>query len=72
MDQRPSVGRIVHVRDRDGYGPRAAIITALAEPGDPMCVELTVFMVNGVFQQTHVRYDPEAQKPCTWSWPPKV
>lgn len=68
----PTIGRIVHARDRDGLGPQAAIVVGFSDPEDPMSVDLVVLTANGTFHQNRVRFDPEGRRPFSWSWPPKV
>ncbi len=82
---KPSIGRIVHFVAMDGPKPeptcRAAIVTAVAEPGDELIevgpdgqvttVHLCVFGLNG---QSFLRYArlQEAKLPGTWHWPERV
>jgi hypothetical protein len=63
-----TVGRIVHVVDRDG-GHQAAMITEVS-PGrcDSKYVALTVFTPMGVHFLIDAVHD-ESQTPGTWHWP---
>lgn len=75
MEQKPSVGRIVHYQR---YGtpngehksePSAAIITAVTCPESKKC-QLFVMNPNGVyFNDTPYSETPKAGH---WNWPPKV
>lgn len=80
MDQKPSVGRIVHYQ---AYGTpggefpsvaRAACITEVGENGDgkdPSIVGLCVMNPQGLFFNRNMKYaDPPA--PGCWNWPPRV
>lgn len=81
MNQKPSVGRIVHAYGR-GLGaasypgglpilppPEAAIITNLHE--EDGVVDLKIFQSNGIFDQHRVKYS-ETPAPYCWTWPPRV
>lgn len=75
MEQKPSIGRIVHYQAYGTPGgefkslPRAACITEVhdAEKGD-----VTVFVMNpsGLFFN-RVSYSAEP-KPGCWNWPPRT
>ncbi|BFH71902.1 MAG: hypothetical protein E6230_15320 [Paenibacillus dendritiformis] len=63
MNQKPSIGRIVHFV---GIAPRAAIITGVV---DDETVHLCIFNPAGIiFAQNVKRGDDYDQ----WNWPPRV
>lgn len=76
MEQKPSVGRIVHYQAYGTPGgeyasvPRAAIITETYKD-EPTLAGLCVLNPTGQFFNRHVLYDAEG-KPGTWRWPPRV
>lgn len=76
MEQKPSVGRIVHYQ---AYGTpggeypsiaRAAIITETYQD-EPTLVGLCVLNPTGQFFNRTVAFDADG-KPGAWSWPPRV
>jgi hypothetical protein len=77
MDQKPTVGRIVHYvaygTPGGEYKPgqaRAAIITEVH--GD-QCVNLCVLNPTGMFFNTSINFDgTEEPKGGTWHWPPRI
>lgn len=79
MEQKPSIGRIVHYQARgsaDGVFPpvpRAAIVTEVGE--DPEVIGLTVINPTGVYfyplAAGGCHYDADGA-PGTWCWPPRV
>ena len=75
MDQKPSVGRVVHYRSHgspDGQYKslaRAAIITEIY--GDSTAVGLCILNPTGMFFTSSVQFDPDGV-PGTWRWPPRV
>lgn len=86
MDQKPSVGRIVHYQAYGTPGgeyksvPRAAIITEVGSPdhalefdreGQQTVVGLCILNPTGIFFNPAVRYSEEP-KPGCWNWPPRV
>ncbi len=77
MDQKPSVGRIVHYQSYGTPGgefpsaPRAAIIAAVDPAHDGQRVDLCVLNPNGMFFNTGVWFS-ETPKPGYWNWPPRV
>jgi len=80
MDQKPSVGRIVHYRalgSADGKFPvgecRAAVITAVlfGENNQPGDVSLCVLNPTGMYFNAVVNYS-ETEKGGTWHWPERV
>lgn len=76
MEQKPTVGRIVHY---GAYGTpggefpsnvaRAAVITEVVE--NSLNVGLCVLNPSGQFFNREVPYSPDL-KPGHWSWPPRV
>lgn len=70
MEQKPSVGRVVHYVSSLGQH-WAAIITHVWSDS---CVNLAVFDSNGVASNaTSVCYDGDALPPAyTWHWPERV
>lgn len=74
MDQKPSVGRIVHyvnLGDRDGKFPpktQAAVITGLNDDGS---VDLKIFYRSGIFDRQRVAFSKIGERGC-WNWPPRV
>lgn len=80
MEQKPSVGRIVHYRAHgspDGtHKPeaRAAIITGVYKTPegdlDHHKVDLAVFNPSGMFFNAGCLFDGE--KGGTWNWPPRA
>ncbi len=74
MDQKPSIGRIVHVtthpHEEAGFPSvvRPAIIT---EVYSETTVALQVFYKKGIQTWDSVPFSAEA-KPGCWSWPPRV
>jgi len=77
MDQKPSVGRVVHYQSfgtpKGEYQSqaRAAIITETGAFDDPLIVGLCILNPTGQFFNREVEFaDPP--KPGCWSWPPRV
>lgn len=74
MEQKPSVGRIVHYQSHGSPNgqhksePRAAIITRVH---NDTCVDLCVVNPNGMYFDSSTCFDAEAG-PGTWRWPPRV
>ena len=74
MEQKPSVGRIVHyvsLGSKDGKFEsecRAAIVTSVGVNNQ---VSLTVFNPNGMYLNECSEHSEEA-KGGTWHWPEKV
>lgn len=72
MDQKPSVGRIVHYTPDGEPGPWAAIITRVSVDAARFDVNLGVFMPSGcVSPRENVEFS-EKPSPGCWSWPPRV
>jgi len=76
MDQKPTVGRIVHYQAFGTPGgeypsvPRAAVVTQVN--GDDMnSVGLCILNPTGQFFNQSVYYS-ETPKPGCWNWPPRV
>ncbi|NGP62728.1 hypothetical protein FLT15_31675 [Paenibacillus thiaminolyticus] len=65
MNQKPSIGRIVHYHVED-CEPLAAIITAVVAD---KVVDLCVFAPDGISFQKNVLYGEDDAR---WSWPPRV
>lgn len=74
MEQKPSIGRIVHYQAYGTPGgehpsvPRAAIITEVGHDGE---VGVCVMNPTGLFLNRGVKYS-ETPKPGCWNWPPRV
>lgn len=74
MQQKPSVGRIVHYQAYGTPGgeypsvPRAAIVTQVFEDDS---VGLAVLNPTGMFFNPKISYSEEP-KAGHWSWPPRV
>jgi hypothetical protein len=74
MDQKPSVGRIVHYQSfgtpNGEYNslPRAAVITQVI---DQETVGLAILNPTGMFFTPQVAFSAEP-KPGCWSWPPRT
>jgi hypothetical protein len=66
MDQKPSIGRIVHFAEEGG--PYAAVVTAV-NPDET--VELATLGKNSLYFQHGVKFDADGLK-GTWRWPPRV
>ncbi len=78
MDQKPSVGRIVHYHSFGTPGgeylpaARAAVVTQVHADGDaPGDVGLCILNPAGMFFNERVHY-AEAPTPGRWNWPPRV
>jgi hypothetical protein len=81
MDQKPSIGRVVHYQSYGTPGgeyesvPRAAIITQVPENdpnGNPNgFVGLCILNPTGMFFNPHVKYSETPKAGC-WNWPPRV
>ena len=76
MDQKPSVGRIVHYRSYGSPGgeykseARAAVITGVV---NETTVHLCVLNPEGFFFNKNVYMDGSPEpKGGTWQWPPQV
>ena len=73
MEQKPSIGRIVHFTAADGppktgSAAYASIITAVNADES---VELATFGPNSLYFQHAVKFDADGAN-HTWRWPPKV
>lgn len=70
MDQKPSIGRIVHVANEAG-SPCAAIVTAVHSE---TCINVTKFNIEGGI--THVtslvKVSDAPKGTVDWNWPPRV
>ncbi|MFT4471390.1 hypothetical protein ACMX2H_15920 [Arthrobacter sulfonylureivorans] len=73
MNQRPSVGRIVHVHVAHYGAPIAAVITAVS-PDDDTLVEVALFMPSGLAELPWPHRFPYSPEPLPqhWSWPPRT
>jgi hypothetical protein len=72
MDQKPSLGRIVHFFPTTGSEPLAAVITRV---WSDTCVNLEVFGSAAGPDETQGRFPTSVVQgpgPRTWSWPPRV
>ena len=82
MDQKASVGRIVHyvLASRDARPDSAGMDRAALVTGDPSggWVNLTVFLdgdIDGLSETGIIRVNAEYSedlRPGTWHWPPRV
>lgn len=82
MEQKPSIGRIVHYRAHgspDGtHKPeaRAAIITGTYKTPegeiDALKVDLAVFNPTGMFFNVCCKLDSDGQSGGSWRWPPRA
>lgn len=76
MDQKPSVGRIVHYQSFGTPGgeykskPRAAVVTDVHDDGSN-AVSLCILNPTGQFFNTRVGYADPPKAGC-WNWPPRV
>lgn len=76
MDQKPTVGRIVHYQSFGTPGgeylpaPRAAVITQV-EGDEADTVGLCILNPTGMFFNPSVCYSVEPKSGC-WNWPPRV
>lgn len=74
MNQKPSIGRIVHYQAYGTPGgeypsvPRAAVVTAVH---DDETVDLCVMNPTGLFFNQQVRFSEEPTG-GTWRWPPRA
>jgi hypothetical protein len=86
MEQKPSVGRVVHYQSHGSPNgqhksePRAAIITSVREdigkegsagPGRDGFVDLCVLNPSGMYFDRATPYS-ETPQPGHWNWPPRV
>lgn len=75
MDQKPSIGHIVHYQAYGTPGgeypsvPRAAIITQVGNDG--LNVGLCILNSTGMFFNPVVPHSAEPMAGC-WNWPPRV
>lgn len=71
MEQKPSVGRIVHFFEDVGSEPQAAIITEVFSDD---CVNLTIFpsVQPPIVDKTSISKKTEFQKSYCWDWPARV
>lgn len=69
MEQKPSIGRIVHFHDDDGT--HVAAIVAVAS--DPWIVDLRTISFDPANDRGHsaIRYDMDGSN-GTWRWPSRV
>lgn len=67
MEQKPSIGRIVHYASK--AGPQAALVVDTFDDGS---VSLTVFWnIGGSKFFEGVKFDA-TEAPGTWRWPPRT
>jgi len=75
MDQKPSIGRIVHYQAFGTPGgeyksrPRAAVVTEVFDGTDN--VSLCILNPTGQFFNQSVPFSADP-KPGHWNWPPRV
>lgn len=69
-EQKPSIGRIVHVANESGY-LCAAIVTSVHSE---TCINVTRFNIEG--SSTHItsliKVEGEPKESIDWNWPPRV
>lgn len=74
MEQKPSVGRIVHYQAYGTPGgeyksvPRAAVVTQVNDDGT---IGLAILNPTGMFFNPTIAYSEEP-KPGCWNWPPRT
>lgn len=69
MEQKPSIGRIVHFETDEG--PFPAIITAVRSGGTEDFLSLCVMHEAAISFQGDVHFNPDGGA-GTWRWPPRV
>lgn len=73
MDQKPSIGRIVHYQPKEfeekiTYPPRPAMMAAVYENG---IVDLVIFGSNSLNYSRQTPFS-ETPKAGHWNWPPRT
>lgn len=67
MDQKPSVGRIVHYVDSDG----ACLAALITEPDEGETVSLAIFERSGMAFR-FAAHDEEMKRRSSWHWPERA
>ena len=70
MEQKPSVGRIVHYHSAQGSDPEAALVLAVHSD---VSVNLQTWNANGTGStRTSITFEGVAEGAPFWRWPPRA